>query len=128
MAAKRRRQTLSNEHMTYWSYMMLLVDKTIQTFVTSKSFFTDNVRNVITSSTQQVNALTFLAGHFEKCSNAPVNIVALTPPNTGVAKSDVWIYFLHDPTFHLNHQNTKKCNTKNLNTDKCCQQPSIESN
>ncbi len=113
MAAKRRRQTLSNEHMTYWSYMMLLVDKTIQTFVTSKSFFTDNVRNVITSSTQQVNALTFLAGNFEKCSNAPVNIVALTPPNTGVAKSDVWIHFLHDPTFHLNHQNTKKLNTKN---------------
>ncbi len=38
-----------------------------------------------------------------------LHIVALTPPNTTVAKSDVCIFdFFYDPTFHLNHQNTKK--------------------
>ncbi len=39
----------------------------------------------------------FLAGKLEKCSTGTVsrvlNIVALTPPNTTVAKSDVWILF-----------------------------------
>ncbi len=38
-----------------------------------------------------------------------LHIVALTPLNTTVAKSDVCIFdFFNDPTFHLNHQNTKK--------------------
>ncbi len=46
--------------------------------------------------------------------NRVLHIVALTPPNKTVGKSDVCIYiiyFFYDPTFHLNHQNAKDSKT-----------------
>ncbi len=59
-------------------------------------FFTDKVRNLRTSSTQQVNALTAemkVVITFFGLEKLDLHIVALTPPNTTVVKSDVWIFF-----------------------------------
>ncbi len=69
--------------------------------------YLDKVRNVITSSTLQVSALTaemkvvitffgWKIRKMQQCTSddtvsCVLHIVALTPPNTTVAKSDVWI-------------------------------------
>ncbi len=66
-------------------------------------FVTDKVRNLITSSTQQVNALTaeikvaitffwLEKWKMPQCTGDDTVSRALTPPNTTVSKCDVWIF------------------------------------
>ncbi len=122
MAAKRRRQTLSSENMTYWTYNVELIKRYKLDYQDQKVFLfffvTDKVRNVITSSTQQVNALTadmkviitfsfgWKIGKMQQCTgddtvSRVLHIVALTPPKQQWSKVMCGIFFFfYDPTFH----------------------------